>query len=95
MGVNIHIKVHYNDMVVSKYLSAKLRRILIQILFFIFPLLLNSEETLPELGDASSSAISLSRENNIPIIVFSIHDTGEFEKVVFGNGTWTTIKEME
>ena len=42
-----------------------------------------------------ASAISLSRENNIPIIVFSIHDTGEFEKVVFGNATWTTIKEME
>ena len=49
-------------MVVSTYLSTELKRTLILILFFIFPLLLNSEETLPELGDTSSSAISLSTE---------------------------------
>lgn len=46
----------------SKSLSSSLKRALILIPFFVLPLQLNSEETLPELGDASSSAISLSTE---------------------------------
>jgi uridylate kinase len=39
------------------------------------------------------SAISLARENHIPIIVFSIHDTGAFADVVAGKGRFTIITE--
>jgi uridylate kinase len=39
-----------------------------------------------------ASAISLARENNIPIIVFSIHTPGEFGRVVCGDGKFTIIK---
>jgi uridylate kinase len=40
-----------------------------------------------------ASAISLSRENGIPIIVFSLHNSGEFAKVVRGEGRFTIIRE--
>lgn len=40
-----------------------------------------------------ASAISLSRENNIPIVVFSIHEEGELVKVLQGGGTCTTVGE--
>jgi uridylate kinase len=39
-----------------------------------------------------ASAISLARENEIPIIVFSIHTPGEFGRVVCGEGRFTIIK---
>lgn len=39
-----------------------------------------------------AAAISLARENNIPILVFSIHDTGAFAQVISGEGTCTTIQ---
>jgi uridylate kinase len=39
-----------------------------------------------------ASAISLARENVIPIIVFSIHTPGEFARVVCGEGRFTIIK---
>lgn len=39
-----------------------------------------------------ASAISLARENAIPIIVFSLHAPGEMAKVVCGQGTFTIIK---
>lgn len=39
-----------------------------------------------------ASAISLSRENGIPIIVFSIHAPGEFAQVVCGKGQFTIIE---
>ena len=42
-----------------------------------------------------ASAISLARENGIPIVVFSIHRPGAFAGVVSGSGTWTTITETE
>ena len=38
-----------------------------------------------------ASAISLCRENRIPILVFSLHNSGEFAKVVMGNGRFTII----
>ena len=38
-----------------------------------------------------ASAVSLCRENEIPILVFSIHNSGEFAKVVTGNGRFTII----
>jgi uridylate kinase len=39
-----------------------------------------------------ASAISLARENHIPIVVFSIHTPGEFTQVVCGKGRFTIIK---
>jgi len=38
-----------------------------------------------------ASAISLARENNIPILVFSIHNPNAFAAVVRGEGTFTII----
>ncbi len=38
-----------------------------------------------------ASAIALSRENNIPILVFSLHNPGAFADVVGGKGTFTII----
>lgn len=40
-----------------------------------------------------ASAISLARENNIPILVFSIHEQGQFARVVCGNGHSTQISD--
>jgi len=42
-----------------------------------------------------ASAVSLARENEIPIVVFSIDQKGAFSGVVSGRGTWTTITETE
>lgn len=41
------------------------------------------------------SAISLARENGIPILVFSIHEPGAFAEVVCGRGRYTIITEEE
>ncbi|MGE4562768.1 MAG: UMP kinase [Rhodospirillales bacterium] len=38
-----------------------------------------------------TSAIALARENKVPILVFSIHNPGEFADVVAGRGTATII----
>jgi uridylate kinase len=40
-----------------------------------------------------ASAVSLTRENRIPILVFSIHDSGAFADVVRGRGRFTIITE--
>jgi uridylate kinase len=40
-----------------------------------------------------ASAISLARENHIPILVFSIHNVGGFADVVSGRGLFTIITE--
>jgi uridylate kinase len=40
-----------------------------------------------------AAAISLARENSIPIIVFSILDSGAFANVLKGSGTYTIITE--
>ena len=39
-----------------------------------------------------AAAVTLMRENSIPIIVFSLHETGGFDKVMSGKGTCTTIQ---
>jgi uridylate kinase len=41
-----------------------------------------------------ASAVSLSRENRIPIIVFSIHDRGSLSAVLRGEGRCTIIEEQ-
>jgi uridylate kinase len=38
-----------------------------------------------------AAAISLARENGIPIVVFSIHNPGGFARVIGGNGNFTMI----
>lgn len=38
-----------------------------------------------------STAISLARENNIPIVVFSVRQEGNFAEVVKGKGKFTTV----
>jgi uridylate kinase len=40
-----------------------------------------------------AAAVSLARENRIPILVFSIHDKGGFADVVSGRGRFTMISE--
>ncbi|MGB0810321.1 MAG: UMP kinase [Candidatus Puniceispirillaceae bacterium] len=40
-----------------------------------------------------ASAISLSRENNIPILVFSISDSGGFQRVLQHDGAFTLVNE--
>ncbi len=40
-----------------------------------------------------AAAISLARENQIPILVFSIHDSGNFARVISGEGLCTVIKD--
>lgn len=42
-----------------------------------------------------AAAISLARENQIPILVFSIHEEGNFAKVVTGEGKCTTISDKK
>ena len=38
-----------------------------------------------------ASAISLARENDIPVIVFSLHNSGAFADVVCAEGKFTII----
>ncbi|MFC7050572.1 UMP kinase [Emcibacter nanhaiensis] len=40
-----------------------------------------------------TSAIALARENDIPILVFSIHEPGEFARVLKGEGQFTIIRQ--
>ena len=46
-----------------------------------------------DLAVMDAAAISLSRENKIPIVVFSIQDKGSFLKTAKGEGRFTIIKE--
>ncbi|HSR55559.1 MAG TPA: UMP kinase [Alphaproteobacteria bacterium] len=40
-----------------------------------------------------ASAVSLARENSIPILVFSVHNPGALDDVVHGRGRFTVINE--
>ena len=62
MKVYILVKKHYNDMTSNKNVNSWLKRSFALILLLLITLTFNSEETLPELGDTSSSAISLNSE---------------------------------
>jgi uridylate kinase len=46
-----------------------------------------------DLAVMDASAISLARENRLPIIVFNIHAAGAFAQVMRGEGRFTTIVE--
>ncbi len=43
------------------------------------------------LGVMDASAIALARDNNLPIIVFSLDEPGGFRGIVSGEGTYTTV----
>jgi uridylate kinase len=48
-----------------------------------------------DLGVMDASAISLARENGLPIVVFNIHEPGAFARVMRGEGRFTTIFESD
>jgi len=43
------------------------------------------------LGVMDASAIALARDNNLPIIVFSLDEPGGFKGILAGEGTYTTV----
>jgi uridylate kinase len=46
-----------------------------------------------DLGVMDAAAISLARENGLPIVVFNIHAAGAFAQVMRGEGRFTRIIE--
>jgi uridylate kinase len=46
-----------------------------------------------DLAVMDAAAISLARENNLPIIVFNIHEPGAFTAVMRGEGRFTKVVE--
>jgi uridylate kinase len=46
-----------------------------------------------DLAVMDAAAISVARENNLPIVVFNIHAAGAFAQVMRGEGRFTTITE--
>ena len=46
-----------------------------------------------DLAVMDAAAISLARENKLPIIVFNIHEPGAFTAVMKGEGRFTTVHE--
>jgi len=46
-----------------------------------------------DLGVMDASAISLARENGLPIVVFSIHAPGAFAEVMQGHGRFTVVTD--
>ncbi len=53
------------------------------------------EVLVRDLKVMDQSAISLARENQIPIMVFSIHEEGNFTQVVCGKGKFTLITDKK
>jgi len=48
-----------------------------------------------DLSVMDAAAISLARENRLPIVVFNIHNTGAFAQVMRGEGLFTRIIETD
>ncbi len=48
-----------------------------------------------ELKVMDAAAISLARENKIPILIFSIHNAGGFKQVLEGSGKYTLIDDLQ
>lgn len=48
-----------------------------------------------DLAVMDASAISLARENGLPIVIFNIHAAGAFAQVMRGEGRFTTIVEAD
>jgi uridylate kinase len=47
-----------------------------------------------DLGVMDAAAVSLARENGLPIVVFNINEPGAFAQVMRGEGRFTTITEQ-
>jgi uridylate kinase len=60
-----------------------------------FDRLTHLEVLARDLQVMDASAISLARENKIPILVFSIHDAGAFAEVMAGRGRFTIITDED
>ncbi len=45
------------------------------------------------LGVMDASAIALARDNDLPIIVFSLDEPGGFKGILAGEGTYTIVKD--
>jgi uridylate kinase len=52
-----------------------------------------TEAIVKNLKVMDATALSLARENNLPIAVFSLHQPGAFAEVVLGKGRFTLISE--
>ena len=50
---------------------------------------------IDDLRVMDASAIALTRENNIPITVFSIYEKGSFARVLRGEGRFTTVQNED
>ena len=48
-----------------------------------------------DLGVMDHAAISLARENHIPVLVFSIYEPGAFADVLCGKGKYTMIDDED
>ena len=48
-----------------------------------------------DLNVMDAAAISVARENNLPILVFNIHAPGAFAQVMRGEGKFTKIVERQ
>jgi uridylate kinase len=59
-----------------------------------FPHMTHHDVLSRDLKVMDAAAISLARENKIPIIVFSIHKPGNFARVMLGQGMHTIIGDM-
>jgi len=60
-----------------------------------FDRLTHLEVLAKDLQVMDASAISLARENKIPILVFSIHTAGAFAEVMAGRGSFTIITDED
>jgi uridylate kinase len=56
-----------------------------------FPQITFMDVLTKDLKVMDATAISLARENNIPIIVFSVKEKGNFAKVVRAEGKFTIV----
>ena len=61
---------------------------------FRYEILSYKEVLSRDLKVMDASAISLAKENNIPILVFGLYKSGEFANVVKGQGQFTIINEV-
>ena len=50
-----------------------------------------NEALTKRLGVMDASAIALARDNNLPIIVFSLDEPGGFRGILAGRGTYTVV----
>ena len=45
------------------------------------------------LGVMDASAIALARDNNLPLVVFSLDEPGGFKGIMAGEGTYTLVHD--